>query len=33
VFGYRLTKDPFGQPYIVSPASTPPGARFAPNTE
>ncbi|MHB1582312.1 MAG: hypothetical protein ACYCU7_15170 [Acidimicrobiales bacterium] len=33
VFGYRLTKDPFGQPYIVSPASTPPGAKFAPNTE
>jgi hypothetical protein len=33
VFGYRLTKDPFGQPYIVAPASTPPGARFAHNTE
>ena len=33
VFGYRLTKDPFGQPYIVAPASTPPGAKFAPNTE
>jgi hypothetical protein len=33
VFGYRLTKDPFGQPYIVAPTSTPPGARFAPDTE
>ncbi len=33
VFGYRLTKDPFGQPYIVAPASTPPGAKFAKNTE
>jgi hypothetical protein len=33
VFGYRLTVDPFGQPYIVAPTSTPPGARFAPNTE
>ena len=33
VFAYRLTKDPFGQPYIVAPTSTPPGAKFAPNTE
>jgi hypothetical protein len=33
VFGYRLTTDPFGQPYIVAPTSTPPGAKFAPNTE
>jgi hypothetical protein len=33
VFGYRLTKDPFGQPYIVAPTSTPPGAKFAPDTE
>jgi hypothetical protein len=33
VIGYRLTKDPFGQPYIVAPTSTPPGAKFAPNTE
>ena len=33
VFGYRLTSDPFGQPYIVAPTSTPPGAKFAPNTE
>ena len=33
VFAYRLTKDPFGQPYIVLPTSTPPGAKFAPNTE
>jgi hypothetical protein len=30
---YRLTSDPFGQPYIVSPTSTPPGALFAPDTE
>lgn len=30
---YRLTHDPFGQPYIVSPTSTPPNARFATNTE
>ena len=33
VFGYRLTKDPFGQPYMVAPTSTPPGAQFAHNTE
>ena len=33
VFGYRLTKDPFGKPYIVAPTSTPPGAKFATNTE
>jgi hypothetical protein len=33
VVGYRLTKDPFGQPYIVAPASTPPGGKFAPGTE
>jgi hypothetical protein len=33
VFGYRLTSDPFGAPYIVAPTSTPPGAAFAPNTE
>ncbi|HXQ62343.1 MAG TPA: hypothetical protein VN796_08410 [Acidimicrobiales bacterium] len=32
-FGYRLTQDYFGQPYIVSPSETPQGARFAPNTE
>ena len=30
---YRLTSDAFGQPYIVSPTSTPPGAAFAPDTE
>ena len=30
---YRLTHDPFGQPYIVSPTSTPPKAKFAINTE
>ena len=28
LFGYRLTKDPFGQPYIVAPTSTPPGAEI-----
>jgi hypothetical protein len=33
VFAYRLTKDPFGQPYIVAPTTTPPGAKFATNTE
>jgi hypothetical protein len=33
VFGYRLRSDPFGQPYIVAPTSTPPSASFAPNTE
>jgi hypothetical protein len=33
VFAYRLTMDPFGQPYAVAPTSTPPGAKFAPNTE
>jgi hypothetical protein len=33
IFAYRLTQDPFGQPYIVAPASSPPGATFAPNTE
>ncbi|HEY2577710.1 MAG TPA: hypothetical protein VGI74_15495 [Streptosporangiaceae bacterium] len=33
VFGYRLTHDPFGQPLIVAPTSTPPGAKFARNTE
>jgi hypothetical protein len=32
-FGYRITADPFGQPYIVAPTTTPPGARFAPGTE
>jgi hypothetical protein len=30
---YRLTADQFGQPYIVSPTSTPPRAAWAPNTE
>jgi hypothetical protein len=33
VFGYRITTDPFGQPEFISPASTPPGGRFAPGTE
>lgn len=31
--GYRLTSDDFGQPYIVSPTSTPQGALSAPGTE
>jgi hypothetical protein len=33
IFAYRLTTDPFGLPYIVAPASSPPGATFAPDTE
>jgi hypothetical protein len=33
VVGYRLTSDPFGQPYVVSPASTPQGGKFASGTE
>jgi hypothetical protein len=33
VVGYRIHSDPFGQPEIISPASTPPGGRFAPGTE
>ena len=33
VFGFRLTKDFFGQPFIVAPTTTPQGAKFAPNTE
>jgi hypothetical protein len=33
VFGYRITHDPFGQPEIIAPASTPPGGKFAPGTE
>jgi len=33
VFGYRITQDYFGQPYILSPTETPQGARFAPGTE
>jgi hypothetical protein len=33
VFGYRVTHDYFGQPYILAPTTTPAGARFAPGTE
>jgi hypothetical protein len=33
LFRYRLTQDYFGQPYHVSPASSPAGAQFAPDTE
>jgi hypothetical protein len=33
LFRYRLIQDQFGQPYHVSPASSPPGAKFAPGTE
>ncbi len=33
VFGYRLTKDAFGLPYIIAPASYPQGAHAAPDTE
>lgn len=32
-FAYRITHDYFGQPYHVSPSSTPPGALFAAGTE
>ncbi len=32
-FGYRITQDYFGQPYLLSPSETPQGALFAPNTE
>ncbi len=33
VVAYHVTGDAFGQPYHVSPASTPQGGSFAPNTE
>jgi hypothetical protein len=33
LFRYRIKLDYFGQPYHISPASTPPGAKFATNTE
>ncbi len=33
VLGYRITHDPFGQTEIIAPASSPPGAKFAPGTE
>jgi hypothetical protein len=33
MFRYRVTQDYFGQPYHISPASSPPGAKFAPETE
>jgi hypothetical protein len=33
VVGFRIHSDPFGQPEIIAPASTPAGGRFAPNTE
>ena len=33
MFRYRVTQDYFGQPYHISPASSPPGAKFAPDTE
>jgi hypothetical protein len=33
LFRYRVTADQFGQPYHISPASSPPGATFAPETE
>ncbi len=32
-FTYRIPIDNFGQPYHIAPAETPPGAKFAPNTE
>jgi hypothetical protein len=33
VVGYRLATTPFGTPEVIAPASTPPGARFARDTE
>ncbi|HXZ99515.1 MAG TPA: hypothetical protein VEK76_04120 [Candidatus Binatia bacterium] len=33
LFEYRLPSDFFGAPYHIAPAQTPPGAKFAPNTE
>ncbi len=33
VVTYRLLSDAFGQPYHVSPSSTPPGGAYAPNRE
>jgi hypothetical protein len=33
VVAYRIPTDPFGQTEIIAPASTPPGARYAPGTE
>ena len=32
-YAYRITHDPFGQPEIIAPTSTPPGGKFAPGTE
>ncbi len=32
-FTYRIPIDNFGAPYHIAPAESPPGARFAPNTE
>jgi hypothetical protein len=33
VVGYRIPTDPFGQTYVMAPASTPPGGTYAPGTE
>ena len=33
VIGYRLTSDPLGTPFVIAPATTPPGTRYAQNTE
>ncbi|HEV2377317.1 MAG TPA: hypothetical protein VGS19_34780 [Streptosporangiaceae bacterium] len=33
VFAYRIPSDALGQAYLIAPTSTPPGAKFAPNTE
>jgi hypothetical protein len=33
VVAYRIPPDPFGQTYLIAPASTPPGGRYAPGTE
>jgi hypothetical protein len=33
LFTYRIPVDNFGAPYHIAPSETPPGAKFAPNTE
>jgi hypothetical protein len=33
VVGFRIPTDPFGQTYVIAPASTPPGGKYAPGTE
>lgn len=33
VVGFRVPHDPFGTSYLMAPASTPPGGKYAPGTE